>query len=80
MADDERGDALDAEAVRAALARVAHRVRHPDLPLVAFSAEIPDVPDLAALMDSEDEDEEIEITDDDLSAEEREAAARRILI
>jgi len=77
MADDERGDALDAEAVRAALARVAHRVRHPDLPLVAFAAEIPDVPDLAALLDSDDEDEEIEITDADLSAEEREAARLR---
>jgi hypothetical protein len=75
MADDELPDA---DAIRAALARVANRVRHPDLPLVAFAADLPDLPDLlSSLSDGEEEDEEVEITEDDLSPEEREEAALR---
>jgi hypothetical protein len=67
MADDEMEDGSYAMTIRSRLAEVADRVRHPGLPLVSFAADLPEV----------DDDEDRELTDDDLPQEEREAARLR---
>jgi hypothetical protein len=71
MADDELNDRSYADVIRSRLAAVAHRVRHPSLPLVSFAADLPDGDD------DEDENRVDEVTDDDLSDEERDAARLR---